>query len=297
MAAGPPDPAGGRVGRGITLALVAAALFGISGSVAFDAFDRLRPAQVAQARSLIALAVLAPVAWRRRQIGHGGRLIELVGLGSVLAGVTVTYYLAIERLGVGPGVTIQFLGPVLVLFWIRLVRRRIVPGPAWTAAGLAVAGVALVAGVRTGSTDRLGLAWALVSAVLFAAYLIIGERLVARLSALAAITYGLAFSSLIWLVFVPLPRTSELLASAPHLLWIGLAGTAAPFLIQMEALRAASAGLVGVTATAEPVMAAAAAWLALGQRMGALQMAGTAMVVAAVATIQRTRPSWVPGPQ
>ena len=295
MAAGPPDPAGGRVSRGIILALVAATLFGISGSVAFDAFDRLRPAQVAQARSLIALAVLAPVAWRRRQIHHGGRLIELVGLGAVLAGVTVAYYLAIERLGVGPGVTIQFLGPVLVLVWIRLVRRRIVPGPAWVAAGLAVAGVALVAGVRTG--DRLGLAWALVSAVLFAAYLIIGERLVARLSALAAITYGLAFSSLIWLVFVPLPPTSELLASAPHLLWIGLAGTAAPFLIQMEALRAASAALVGVTATAEPVMAAAAAWLALGQRMGALQVVGAAMVVAAVATIQRTRPSWVPGPQ
>ncbi|MDJ0498211.1 MAG: EamA family transporter, partial [Acidimicrobiia bacterium] len=63
--------------------------------------------------------------------------------------------------------------------------------------------------------------------------------------------------------------------------------TALPFLIEFAALRRAAAGLVGVVATAEPVIGAVAAWIMLDQRLGAAQMVGGLMVVVAVASIQQ----------
>jgi drug/metabolite transporter (DMT)-like permease len=71
------------------------------------------------------------------------------------------------------------------------------------------------------------------------------------------------------------------------LVWVGVAGTAIPFLVEFAALRRAAAGIVGVVATAEPVIGAAAAWVLLDQQLGSVQILGGLMVVVAVASIQR----------
>ncbi len=280
---------------GLWMTLAAAVLFGVSSVVAADVFDAVSAVRVAQFRSVVAALVLGAIAYRRGLASHQGHLALLALLGVNLAAVTVTFYWAIERLGVGPGTTIQFTAPVLVLVWMRWVERRQVPPLAWVAAALAVVGTSLMTGAWGVGLDPIGLLAAVGAALTFGSYLILGERLGARLPALTVIAYGFAFSALIWVVAVP-PRVSDLTSGSwIRLVFVGLLGTAAPFLLELSGLRRADPGSVGVVATAEPVVGAAVAWLALGQVLTPLQVVGgtiTAVSVAAVQMVTNRRSTW-----
>jgi drug/metabolite transporter (DMT)-like permease len=213
-----------------------------------------------------------------------------IPLGINLAVVNVTFYWAIDRLGVGPGATIQFLGPIMVLGWMALMQRRPVASIAWVAAVMAIAGVALVSRAwDLGSLDWVGIAAGLASAVTFASYLLLGEHLGQRLPAATVMTWAFVVTSVFWMVVQPLWDfpIDQPAAVWAKLIWVGLAGTTVPFLLEFAALRRTASGIVGVVATAEPVIGAGAAWLLLDQRLGWVQIVGALMVVAAVASIQR----------
>jgi drug/metabolite transporter (DMT)-like permease len=275
---------------GVLLALLAAFLWGVSGAVAADAFAELSPARVAQSRALLATAVLVPYAWLRGQLDPQGRRGLLVILGLNLAAVNVTFYWALERLGVGPGATIQFLGPILVLAWMALVQRRPVNPAAWGAAVLAVVGVAFVTEAwNLEGGDWVGVVAGLASAALFASYLLLGEHLGRTLPAATVMAWGFIFASLLWLIVQPLWTFPTDLSSTVwlELIWVGIAGTAIPFIAEVGALQRVAAGIVGVIATTEPVIGAAAAWVLLEQHLSPIQILGAVMVVAAVASVQR----------
>ncbi len=272
------------------MALTAAFLWGVSGAVAADAFADVSPARVAQARAMMTAAILVPYAWWRGVLPVRGMLRWFIPLGINLAVVNVTFYWAIDRLGVGPGATIQFLGPIFVLGWMVVVQGRTVSPVAWAAAVLAIAGVALVSRAwDLSNLDWVGVGAGLASAATFASYLLLGEHLGRRLPAATVMAWAFVVASLVWLVAQPLwdfpvdqPRDVWV-----KLVWVGITGTAIPFLIEFAALQRAASGVVGVVATAEPVIGAAAAWVLIDQRLGGLQILGGLMVVVAVASIQR----------
>jgi drug/metabolite transporter (DMT)-like permease len=275
---------------GIAFALSAALLWGISGAVAADAFADVSPARVAQTRALLAALVLVPWAGWRRALRPQGNLGWLVAFGVSLAVVNVTFYWALDRLGVGPGATIQFLGPILVLGWMVVVQQRRVTTLAWVAAVLAVVGVGLVSEAwDVARADWVGVAAGLGSAVTFAAYLLIGEHLGKSLHTLSVIAWGFLVATVCWAVVQPLWSFPTDLSGGVwgELLWVGVAGTTIPFLFEISALRRVPSGIVGVVATAEPVIGAIAAWVALDQTLRPLQIVGGLMVVVAVASIQR----------
>jgi drug/metabolite transporter (DMT)-like permease len=274
----------------IGFALVAATLWGVSGTVAADAFAEVPPARVAQVRSLVSLAFLLPYAWRRGLLRTQGAGRQLVVFGMALATVHVTYYWAVERLGVGPGVTVQFLGPILVLAWMAVGQKRRVPKLGWLAGALALAGTVMVTRAwDVGSLDLQGVLAGLGAAVTFAIYLLMGENLTRRLSAVTVLTYGFLVAAIFWAVVQPLWEFPTDLSTKAwiELLWVGMGGTMIPFLAEMAALRRASAGVVGVIASIEPAIAAVTAWWFLSQSLVAVQVAGGLLVVAAVAVVQR----------
>jgi drug/metabolite transporter (DMT)-like permease len=275
---------------GIAIALTAALLWGVSGAVAAGAFADITPARVAQARALQAALILVPWAMWRGLLRPAGKLGWLIAIGVNLAVVNVTFYWALERLGVGPGATIQFLGPILVLGWMVVVQHRQVTTVAWVAAVLAVVGVALVSEAwDVANADWLGVAAGLASALAFASYLLIGEHLGRTLPAVTVMAWGFLVASVFWAVVQPWWSFPIHLSGDVwvKLVWVGIAGTAIPFLLEIAALKRAASGIVGVVATAEPVIGATAAWILLEQRLGALQIVGGLMVVVAVASIQR----------
>lgn len=214
----------------------------------------------------------------------------MVAFGLILATVHVTYYWALQRLGVGPGVTVQFLGPILVLVWMAVAQKRPVPRPMWLAGLAALTGTVMVTRAwDVGSLDLLGLLAGLASAVTFGVYLLTGEHLTKRLSPVTLLTYGFLVAAVFWAIAQPLWDFPTDLSTRVwiELVWVGVGGTMIPFLATMAALKRASAGLVGVVASIEPVVAAVSAWLFLSQSLLAVQIVGGLFVVAAVAAVQR----------
>lgn len=271
------------------LALIASAMFGISGAVAAGIFDVLSPAHVAQVRALVAAALLVAWAGYRRTLNPQGGLVKFAILGMNLAAVNVTFYWAIERLGVGPGATVQFLAPVLVLLWIAVVRKQPIGPWAWVAAVGAVVGVGLVTQAWSIEASEVsGLVAGLASAVLFASYLVYGEFLGRSFQPSQIAAWGFVFAALIWAVAMPLWNFPVEAASTviPELLIVGIAGTALPFIIEFAALRMTSSGIVGIIAASEPPIGAISAVILLDQTLEPSQWLGIAVVVLAVAVVQ-----------
>jgi drug/metabolite transporter (DMT)-like permease len=279
-----------RSTTGGLLALAAAAMFGVSGAVAGGVFSEIDPARVAQSRSLIAAVLLTAFAVSRGVFRLDGGLAKFVLLGLNLALVNVTFYWAIDRLGVGPGATVQFLAPVLVLVWIAVVRRDHVSPIAWLAAIGAVFGVGLVTQAWSlGGSDLVGVSAGLASAFLFAAYLVYGEYLGETYAPAQLGAWGFVFASAFWAIVLPwwsFPFEAAR-ANLADLLVVGIVGTALPFMVEFVALSMASSGVVGIVATAEPPIGALAAWILLDQQLEPVQWLGIAIVVVAVATVQR----------
>jgi drug/metabolite transporter (DMT)-like permease len=279
-----------RTTKGALLALLAAALWGVSGAVAGGVFDVVSPARVTQSRALIAVAVLVPYAAHRGVLRLDGGFWKFALLGLNLAVVNVTFFWALEALGVGPGATIQFLAPILVLGWMVVVHKTRVRKLVWVAAVFAVVGVGLVTQAwMLEESDVLGVISGLVSAVAFATYLVYGEYLGKTYKSAQIAAWGFVFAAAIWLVVLPIwTFPSDIgVAAWRDLLIIGVLGTAVPFIVEFGALRLASSGVVGVVATAEPAIAAIAAAIMLSQTLEPVQWLGVGIVVVAISTVQR----------
>jgi drug/metabolite transporter (DMT)-like permease len=279
-----------RTRTGITLALVAATMWGIAGVLAAAVFTEVSVIRVAEVRAVAgALAFLPYVIWKGEVPDrHTWRWV--IAFGVSLATVTYSFYLAIDLIGVGPGATIQFIAPVYLLAWNRWVRGDAVPAVAWMAAGVALVGVALVAQAFEGAALNLpGLAAGITSSIAFAFYLALAERLSRNLSSPAIMAYGFGVAALIWLVAVPIwTFPTDLSATA----WWQLAaviviGTIVPFALEIKALGMAPAPLIGLTATWEPLVATVLAWAFLAQQLTLGQALGAVMILGAISLIQR----------
>ncbi len=275
---------------GLTLAVVAALVFGVSGAVAGGLFEELSPTRVTEARAFAIAIALLPYVIYKGAPRVGKAWPALLAFGAVLAGVTFTFYWALEMLGVGPGATVQFVAPVFVLLWMRFVQHRPVAPIAWAASVTAVSGVAMVTQAwEVSSLEPLAVAAGLSSAVLFAAYLLLAEHLVRHIPPVALTAYGFGLASIIWLVVAPVGGfPTDLSNSAWWKLGVVLVfGALVPFTLEMAAVRTVASGLLGVIATLEPVVAGAAAWVLLGQTLAPIQVVGSLLVAGSVAVISR----------
>ena len=300
-------PDRGAVAGALGRVVLAGACWAMAAVLAKYAFERgVPPVRLAEARVAVALVALAPfLAWRRPGLLRPppGTWPALAGFGACVAAVNLTYYLALDHLPVGVAVSLQYTGPAILMAATTLLARG-TGGPegglagnqgrlAWAAAGLSLAGAVLVSRALEGlgGLDLPGLAAGLASAVLFAAYLLSAE-LAGRRGAEPATTllWGFLVAVAIWSLAVP--WWSWPLASladpgvAGAVLGVGLLGTLLPFALAVGAVRVISAATAGIAATAEPVFAAAFAWLLLGQRLNPAQLAGAGLVVTGVVLAQ-----------
>ncbi|HKE98605.1 MAG TPA: EamA family transporter [Actinomycetes bacterium] len=277
----------------------AAACWGLAAIFAKHGFEHgVPPVRMAAARVLVAWVVLALLlAWRRRDLVRppAGAAPLLAAFGACVASVNLSYYIAIDRLAVGVAISLQYTGPVLVLLWTALVTRRSPGRLVWGAAAVTLAGAVLVSQALQADArlDPAGLAAAMGSAVTFGATLLTAEALGRRhVPPATVLLWGFAVAVAIWSVAAPwwsfpvaaLADRGVLAA----VLGVGVVGTLIPFFLEVGAVRVLPAALVGIAATAEPVFAAAFAWVLLSQELTGAQLAGGALVVVGVALAQAT---------
>ena len=294
------------------MAASAAVVWGVNGAVSKTILSTgISSERLAQVRSLGAalglvaiLAVTAPDRLRltRRELPY----LITFGVGG-LAFVQWFYFLAIHRLNIGVALLIEYLAPLLVALWARFayhepVRRRI-----WAALALALVGLALIVNLFGGGAalSTAGVLFALAGAFAYALYVLLAEHVVGGRDPVSLLAWGFLFASVFWAVVVPLwsfPGHSLTQSTSLHgnlhtlhlpvwalAAWMIALGTIAPFFLLVSALRHLTATRVGVVAMLEPVAGALVAWAWLGESLGAIQLAGAAVVLAAIVLAQTAR--------
>ena len=298
-----------RPALGYVLALGAAALFGVNGTVVKVALDDgLSAYRLAELRCVASLAifVLVVAVSRPGSLRTSGRELVYLAIFGAVVMTQLLYLLAIRRLKIGVALVLIFLGPLLVALWARFVEKKLVRPRFWVALGLSLAGLVLVVRVWDSfSLDGLGVAFALAGAGAYAAYVLYAEHAVGRRDPISLLCYGFLFASAVWTVVQPwwsLPwhvLTADVSLhghlAGTHLpewalvAWMVVLGTVVPFVLVVGALQHLPATRVAICGMLEPVVATVVAYAWLAETLGPAQLVGGALVLAAIALAQTAR--------
>ncbi|WP_449278812.1 EamA family transporter [Leucobacter sp. GX24907] len=261
---------------GFALMLTSSMLMPVGASVGAKAFPTIGPVGVVAVRQILTALVLVPLVRPRLRGLRRDQWLPILGLVLVMNLMNLPLYFAIERIGVGLAITLEFLGPLSIA--IASSRRLI------DIICAVLAGVGVVTLTNPGpSTDVLGISLALVAAGGWAAYILITRSVGQRLPGLE----GTAAASLItgalwvpvgitWFILHP-PTLGAILAA----LACGVLASIVPFVADMLALRRVPAGVFGIFTSLNPVWAALAGLVVLGQVLLLNEWIGIALIITA----------------
>jgi inner membrane transporter RhtA len=272
------------------------AVVSVQGGAAFakELFPVLGPAGTAGLRiglsAILLCAVFRPPLMRLTR----AQWAAVIPYGVVLGSMNLSFYKALERIPLGLGVTLEFVGPLsLAVFGSRRALDFL-----W--AVLAAAGIALIAPWRGGASaiDPLGVLLALFAGGCWAVYIVLGGRVSRVFPGGRSVATGMLFATLIVLPF----SFAEGLAArlTPPLFAAGLAvallSSAVPFTLEMMALRELSSRTFGILMSLEPAAAALSGLVFLHEQLTATQWLALVFVSAASAGAALTARRVVPPP-
>lgn len=286
--------------RGYLFVLAAALLWASSATLGKSLFaEGVTPVELAQVRSLfgaLGLGLALAVASRDRLRVRPRDLPLFLLLGSlVMALVQLAYFYAIEAIQVAAAILIQYTSPVLVVVVSALFLKDRMTAFKLAALVLALGGCFLVVGGFDAALSDLnlrGLGWGVTASVAFAAYTLIGERLMHRYSPWTVLLYTLAFAALTCHVIDPAfsyVTEGRDLGQWGRMIYVAVLGTAVPFGLYFAGIDHIRASRASITATTEPIFAGVIAFLILGETLGPLQILGGVLVLGAVVLLQLKR--------
>lgn len=247
------------------------------GSLAFPAIG---PAGVVAMRQWVAALVLLPVVRPRFRSYTWRQWWPMLLLAVSFGSMNLALYTAVERLGLGLAVTLEFLGPLALALIAN--RSRVGAG----CAVIAAAGVVLLADPRP-STDWIGIACGLIAAASWAAYILLNRMVGARVPGMQGTSVALTCSAVMFIpvgvvVFVRNPPTVEVILLG---LAAGILASAIPYAADLITLRRIPTHLFGVLTSVHPLMAAIIGLVVLGQRLAWNEWLGMGLIVLANAVV------------
>lgn len=273
--------------RGTLLAIGAVVLFGYFAVVAIDLLDYHTSMELASRHLLIAAVVLWIAAARRGVLHTGGRLVPLLVMSACIAVMAMLFFSALERLGAGPTMTLQFVMVLVIMMWTRTVRGVRLPAAAWTAGLVTMIGISLVVDAWVWKrVDPVGILSGVGAAIFLAMYLLLADHLGNHLSSLTISAYAMGMAAL---AILPLSGLGPMDLPASRwwsLIAMGVLGTAVPVLMEVTAVRFAGPGPVGMIVLTQPVVGGIVAWLLLGQTLSPIQVLGIGVSLAGVLLVQ-----------
>lgn len=288
---------------GIWFAVLSAASFGLSGSLASGLMDSgWTAAGAVVVRVGLAAVVLIGPAW----VALDGRWTLLwrnaglvIGYGVVaVAGAQLAYFNAVRHMQVGVALLIEYTAPVAVVLWVWL-RHDHRPGRL-TVVGAVIAalGLVLVLDLLSGADlSMVGVAWALVAMVGAATYFVLsaGESdlppLVLAAAGLWLATVGLLLAGAVGAVSLQASASEVTYGDTEVPFWLpvlglGVVTAAVAYVSGIAASRRLGPRLASFVALLEVLSGLVFAWLLLGQLPTWVQGLGGLLVLAGVVTVK-----------
>ena len=293
---------------GIALVIMSAVAFGSGGLFARPVYATgvdwltLMAWRFAIAGGLSWLVLLAnPTARRALRKVSRRTLLATMGLGVWYVSNTATYYAGIAEVDLSLAALIIYIYPPVVAVLALKLGRPLEGRRAWTALGIAVAGVVLaVGGINASTAPPPGALLLVIAApLLYSGWIILAARLSGERSdrtghgsdegANAAVAGAVMLTTTAAVYWAMCFATAHpvLPSTIPGEAWPGIAGVAVVagflavqgFYAGAQRVGAAQASLIS---TVEPLWTIVAASLLLGERLGPIQWAGGALILAGV---------------
>jgi drug/metabolite transporter (DMT)-like permease len=302
----------GLGGSGLALALLSASTFGTSGSFGTSLTDvGWTPGAAVTARVTIAALVLtvpALIQLRRhwsalraegpQVLRRSAVMVTFYGLVAV-ASCQLAFFEAVQRLDVGVALLLEYLGVILVVFWMWLrhgqrPRRLTVAGSVG-----ALLGLVLVLDLTSGPhLDPVGVLWGLGAAVGLAVFYILSARaeeplppLVMAWSAMTVGAVGLLAAGALGVLPIHVALVDVHIAGRTTswlvpVLGLSVIAAAVSYIAGIGAARRLGARLASFLGLTEVLFAVLFAWLLLGQLPAGIQLLGGTLIVAGVALVR-----------
>ncbi|MFC0505932.1 DMT family transporter [Micromonospora costi] len=229
---------------------------------------------------------------RRAALPRGGTL-GLIALWGVawFGGYNVALNAAERLVDAGTAALLVAIAPVLVAVAAVAVLGERLTGRLGVGVAVAFAGVALIAaGGFTGHADKVGVALAALSAVLYAFGVLLQKRLLARVDAVTMTWLGALAGTAALLPFAP-ALLAELAAAPPSatlgMLYLGVFPTAVGFLAWGYVLSRWTAGRTTAATYLAPPVTVLLSWALLGEVPAPLALLGGALCLAGVVLATR----------
>ncbi|MBE1513752.1 EamA family transporter [Nesterenkonia halotolerans] len=268
------SPLEGRPGRGLMM-ISASALSTQSGAaVGSLAFSTFTPVGVVAARQVVASVVLCAIARPRFWRFTGAQWWAVALLAFFFAGMNTALYSAVDRIGLGTAVTIEFLGPLAVAL---LSSRR---GRDLFCALLALGGVVLL--TRPGPTsDLLGLGLAAAAAMCWAGYILTNRLVGKRVPGVqgTAVATLLSSAAMVPIAVAILWNTTIPAEAFLYAAVAGLLATAVPYALDLIVLRHITPLMFGLGMSLNPLFAAVVGAVFLREEIDSFGWLGIVLVV------------------
>ncbi|GHF79360.1 EamA family transporter [Streptomyces griseosporeus] len=286
----PADSTGPALSRRAALGPVGLVLAGgvsvqFGGALAVKLMSRAGALGVVSLRLLVAAVILLLVC-RPSLRGHSRTdWGTVVVFGIAMAAMNGLFYQSVDRIPLGPAVTLEVLGPLALSV---LASRRAI-NLVW--AGLALAGVFLLGGGGFSGLDPLGVAFALGAGAMWAAYIIFSARTGRRFPQADGLALAMAVGAVLFLPLGIAESGTKLLD--PVTIGLGAAvavlSSVLPYTLELLALRRLPASTFAIMMSLEPALAATAGFLILHQSLAATEAIAIALVIAASMGAVRTQ--------
>ncbi len=200
---------------------------------------------------------------------------SIYGLG--IAAMNLIFYMAIQRIPLGLGVTVEFIGPL----FLALALSRKWMDVVW--ALLACAGILFIVPWQNNDVDLLGLFLAFLAGVFWAVYIVMGGKVAAIMPGKDAVTTGMLFATAIIIPFALWDGALMNLTPILFLKGLGVAilSSALPFSLDLVALKQLPAKTFSILTSLQPAFAAFSGLIFLSEKLTVLQWVSIACVITA----------------
>ncbi|MFD2093515.1 EamA family transporter [Blastococcus deserti] len=260
--------------RGVATMFGSALSNQVGAAVGASAFGAVGPAGVVAIRQWVAAAVLLPVARPPLRRMSWPQWWPVLVLAVVFGAMNLGLYTAIDRIGLGLAVTLEFLGPLGVALAGSRSRRDVL-------LAVAAAGGVYLLVLPGPSSDYLGLGAGVLAGLCWAAYIVLNRIAGARLPGLQAPAVASALCALAYLPVLVLLTLQGRLGGAPLLYAVtaGVLASAVPYAADLAALRFVPYRFFAVFMSVHPVLAAVVGIAVLEEYLELHEWAGIAVVV------------------
>jgi len=279
---------------GAVLCLLSAIGFGLMavfGKLAYD--EGVDLGDLLLVRFGLAALVMLAIIRRRGGLGAPPRRTAVAAflMGAVgYAAQSASYFAALDRIDASLLTLLLYVYPVLVMVGAVLLRRE--PWSARRAAGLCLAllGILLVLSAAAGQRfDWLGVALGLTAGVVYTAYILVGDRVVAEVPPIPLTTL-VCCGAFTTYALVSLGRGGPSLGFGAEgwgwLVAVALVSTVASILLFFAGLARVGPSVASILSVLEPVVTVGSAAAVFGESLSAYQLAGGALVLVAVLVVQ-----------